>query len=59
MVESLGTYKDTGYRLLAQVGIDDVKADDWYDQQIFCDFLDLIQQKVGNQRLFIAGRNQG
>ena len=59
MVEALGTYKDTGYRLLAQVGISDIKMDDWYDQQIFCDFLELIQQKVGNKTLFIAGRNQG
>jgi len=59
MIEALGTYKDTGYRLLAQVGISDIKMDDWYAQQTFCDFLDLIQQKVGNKTLFIAGRNQG
>jgi len=59
MVESLGTYKETGYRLLAQAGISDIKRDDWYDQQIFCDFLELIQQIVGNKTLFIAGKNQG
>ena len=58
-VESLGPFKETGYRLLTQAGISALKDDEWYDQQIYCNFLELIQQKVGNSTLFISGRNQG
>jgi hypothetical protein len=58
-VESLGPFKETGYRLLAQVGISEIKDQEWYPQQTYCDFLELIQQKVGNSTLYIAGRNQG
>jgi hypothetical protein len=58
-VQSLGAFKDTGYRLLAEVGISEVKEDEWYDQQAYSDFMELIQQKVGNATLFMAGRTQG
>jgi hypothetical protein len=58
-VESLELYKDVGYKLLAKAGISDLKEDEWYDQQMYCDFLDMLKQKVGPSTLFIAGRNIG
>jgi hypothetical protein len=58
-LESLELYKDVGYKLLTQAGIPDLKNDEWYDQQMYCDFLDMLKQKVGPSTLFVAGRNIG
>jgi hypothetical protein len=58
-LEALGLYKDTGNQLLAQAGIREVKADEWYDMQTYCDFLGALMEKVGPSTLFVAGRNIG
>jgi hypothetical protein len=58
-VESLELYKDVGYKLLATAGIPELKEEEWYDQQMYCDFLDMLKQKVGPSTLFVAGRNIG
>lgn len=58
-LDALTLYKDMGVRLLAQSGIKEVKPDEWYDMQIYCDFLGAVKDKLGNSTLFVAGRNIG
>lgn len=58
-LNALGLYKDTGHQILAQTGIQNVKADEWYDMQMYCDFLGTLKEKVGPSTLFVAGRNIG
>jgi hypothetical protein len=45
-VEGLGPYKETGNRILAQSGIQDLKLDGWYPVQSFSDFFDVISSKM-------------
>ncbi len=58
-LEALGLYKETGKQLLAQAGIQDAKKDEWYDMQLYCDFLGAMKEKVGDATIFVAGRNIG
>jgi hypothetical protein len=56
-VEALGPYKDTGYRILTECGVQDLKPDGWYPVQAFSRFFDVVTAKVGNATLLMMGRN--
>jgi hypothetical protein len=55
-VDALGTYKDTGYRMLAECGLSNPKPDAWYSMQILGDFFEAITLKIGNATLFMLGK---
>jgi hypothetical protein len=55
-VEALGVYAVTGYRILAEHGIKDIKPDEWYPMQAFCDFFEAIDTKVGASVFYIIGK---
>jgi hypothetical protein len=56
-IEALGTYKDTGYRMLEECGLSDIKPDQWYSQQAYCDYLESIETKIGKATLVVVGKN--
>ena len=58
-VEALGAFKETGYRILADIGLKDAKMDQMYPMQIFCDFFESISSKVGTATLSTMGKNVG
>jgi hypothetical protein len=58
-VEALGAFKDTGYRILADLGLKDPKPDQMYPMQIFCDFFEAISTKVGSATVSTMGKNVG
>jgi hypothetical protein len=55
-VEALGVYAATGYRILAENGITDIKPDEWYPMQAFCNFFEAIDIKVGASVYYIIGK---
>jgi hypothetical protein len=56
-VDGLGAFKDTGYRILAEAGVKDLKPDEWYPMQALCDFFETVSSKVGKSTLFLIGKN--
>ena len=58
-LDALGLYRDAGVQLLKQAGVQKVKMDEWYDMQMYCDFLSALKEKVGSSTIFVAGRNIG
>jgi hypothetical protein len=56
-VDGLGAYKDTGYRILADSGVQNLKPDEWYPMQALCDFFAAVSSKVGKSTFFLIGKN--
>jgi len=56
-VDALGAFKSIGGRLLVESGLGDVKADQWYPQQAYCDFLEILETKIGKATLTVVGKN--
>jgi hypothetical protein len=56
-VEALGAFKDIGYNVLEECGLSDIKPDQWYSQQAYCNFLEIIETKIGNATLVVVGKN--
>jgi hypothetical protein len=54
--EALGLYTAAGYSILAKNGITDIKPDEWYPMQAFCNFFEAIDTKVG---AYIIGKTLG
>jgi hypothetical protein len=55
-VEALGAYTSTGYRILAENGITNIKPDEWYPMQAFCSFFEALDRRVGASVFYIVGR---
>jgi len=55
-VEALGAYAATGYRILAEHGITDIKPDEWYPMQAFCSFFEALDRRVGASVFYIVGK---
>lgn len=55
-VNALGLYKDSGKRILSELGLKDVRDDQWYLQQMYVDFFDAILQKTGPATMYMTGR---
>jgi hypothetical protein len=56
-VDALGAFKNTGYRYLEECGLSDIKLDQWYSQQSYCDLLETIETKTGKATLVVVGTN--
>jgi len=55
-IEALEGYADNGKRILAELGIKDLQAEQWYPQQAYIDFFESLRQRTGPSTLFVIGK---
>ena len=59
VIEGSGAFRQTGYRILADLGLKELKQDQWYPMQPFCDFFEAIEKKFGGATLAMIGKSNG
>jgi hypothetical protein len=55
VIESVGAFKQSALRILAEHGISDIKSEEWYPQQAYLDAYKTIAEKIGPKTLFLIG----
>ena len=58
-VQALGSFKGTAYSYLEKCGLLDLKPDQWYPMQSYCDFFEMLADSTGAKTLQVIGRSLG
>jgi hypothetical protein len=58
-VQALGSFRGTASSYLEKCGLKDIKADQWYPMQSYCDFFEMMADKAGVKTLYVIGKSLG
>lgn len=58
-IQALGSFKGTASTYLEKCDLKDIKAEQWYPMQSYCDFFELLADNTGAKTLHVIGRTLG
>ncbi len=58
-IQALGSFKGTASNYLEKCGLKDIKPDQWYPMQSYCDFFEMMADKAGAKTLYVIGKSFG